>query len=103
VETLPLTENLTWAFNQPDNKNGADDCLQMRLMQNNTGIALLDRNCSDKFVIACEVNHMRLKFQFRCNPIFIGSTQVANLLEGKVPEYQSGEKCDISVDFSEPI
>jgi len=55
-EILPLPDNLTWAFNQPDNRNGADDCLQMRLFQNKSGIALYDRNCSDKFVIACEVH-----------------------------------------------
>jgi len=55
----PIADGLTWAFNQPDNKLGADDCLHMRLFQNNTGIALSDRNCSDKFVIACEVDIFR--------------------------------------------
>jgi len=54
-EVADLPDNLTWAFNQPDNKAGADDCLQMRLFQNKSGIALADRNCADKFVIACEV------------------------------------------------
>jgi hypothetical protein len=56
LSTSPLPENLTWGFNQPDNKAGGDDCIHMRLMQNTTGISLFDRNCSDKFVIACEVN-----------------------------------------------
>jgi hypothetical protein len=51
----PLPENLKWVFNQPDNKNGSEDCLHMRFFQNNTGIALSDRDCGDKFVIACEV------------------------------------------------
>jgi hypothetical protein len=55
TSSLPLTSNLTWAFNQPDNKGGVEECLHMRLMQNSTGVALSDRNCSDKFVIACEV------------------------------------------------
>jgi Lectin C-type domain len=54
---VALPENLTWGFNQPDNKAGGDDCIQMRLMQNATGIALFDRNCTDKFVIACEVKY----------------------------------------------
>jgi len=54
----PIADNLTWAFNQPDNKLGADDCLHMRIFQNKTGIALSDRNCSDKFVIACEVEFL---------------------------------------------
>jgi hypothetical protein len=57
LSTSPLPDNLTWAFNQPDNKAGGDDCMQMRLMQNTTGISLFDRNCSDKFVFACEVNN----------------------------------------------
>jgi hypothetical protein len=48
--------------NQPDNKAGGDDCIQMRLLQNATGIALYDRNCSDKFVVACEVNHNLNKY-----------------------------------------
>jgi Lectin C-type domain len=53
--TALLPDNLTWAFNQPDNKAGGEDCIQMRLTQNATGIALSDRNCTNKFVIACEV------------------------------------------------
>jgi Lectin C-type domain len=56
LSIAPLPDNLTWGFNQPDNRAGGDDCIQMRLMQNSTGVALFDRNCSDKFVIACEVN-----------------------------------------------
>jgi hypothetical protein len=55
VEASPIVENLTWSFGQPDNKNGGDNCLQMRLFQNATGIALSDRNCSDRYVFACEV------------------------------------------------
>jgi hypothetical protein len=51
----PLPHNLTWGLDQPDNKALNDDCLQMRLTANKTGIHLWDRNCSSKFVIACEV------------------------------------------------
>jgi hypothetical protein len=54
-EASKVVNNLTWSLGQPDNKNGGDDCLQMRILQNETGIALSDRNCSDRYVIACEV------------------------------------------------
>jgi len=51
---VPLLDDLTWAMSQPDNKAGEDDCLHMKLVDN-SGIAISDRNCSDKYVIACEV------------------------------------------------
>jgi hypothetical protein len=46
---------MTWAANQPDNRAGIDDCLHMRLFKDKKGIEFWDRNCSDKFVVACEV------------------------------------------------
>jgi hypothetical protein len=51
----PLPANLTWGFNQPDNKGGNESCLHMRVLKNATGLALSDRSCSNKFIIACEV------------------------------------------------
>jgi hypothetical protein len=32
----------------------------MRILQNSTGISLFDRNCSDKFVMACEVTNFKV-------------------------------------------
>jgi len=58
AESVPFPVNLTWAYNQPDNRAGADDCVHMRILQNATGIVLLDKNCSDKYVVACEVTQM---------------------------------------------
>jgi Lectin C-type domain len=56
ADSVAFQDNLTWALNQPDNRAGADDCMHMRFPQNaSAGIVLADRNCSDKYVIACEV------------------------------------------------
>jgi hypothetical protein len=51
-----LDANLIWANNTPDYKT-VKNCLQMKYVKTNTSIALqiLNRNCSDKFVSACEV------------------------------------------------
>jgi Lectin C-type domain len=55
AESVAFPENLKWASNQPDNRAGADDCVHMRFIQNSTGIVLADKNCSDKYIVACEV------------------------------------------------
>jgi hypothetical protein len=55
ADSVAFPDNLPWAFNQPDNRAGADDCVHMHLLQNETGIVLADKNCSDKYVVACEV------------------------------------------------
>jgi hypothetical protein len=52
---VPIAENLTWAQNQPDLlKNGAN-CVHMRIQKNDSSTALSARNCSDKYIYACEV------------------------------------------------
>jgi hypothetical protein len=53
--SVAFPDYLRWAFNQPDNRAGAEDCVNMRILQNATGIVLADRNCTDNYVIACEV------------------------------------------------
>ena len=88
----PLPDNLTWGFNQPDNKAGGDNCIQMRLMQNKTGISLFDRNCSDKFVIACEVNITFGKIFFNYFLFHLESTKDERLLETKLSFYQQNEE-----------
>jgi Lectin C-type domain len=56
AESITFLDNLKWAFNQPDNRAGGDDCVHMRFLQNTTGLVLADKNCSDKYIVACEVS-----------------------------------------------
>jgi hypothetical protein len=48
-------ENLTWALNQPEFLEAGENCLHMRIYKNASRTALSDRNCSDKYIYACEV------------------------------------------------
>jgi len=50
-----LVQGLRWAPGQPDNVNGTEGCLQLRVFRNATAFALSDRNCSNKFTLACQV------------------------------------------------
>jgi hypothetical protein len=55
-----FNDDITWDKNQPDNKGGREDCIHLRLKKNNvTGrpeeFVLTDRNCTDKYVLACKV------------------------------------------------
>jgi hypothetical protein len=62
ADKVTLSQSLNWAYNQPDNKAGGDDCIHMKLLQNTTGIVLSDRNCSDKYIVACEVRYIATSF-----------------------------------------
>jgi len=49
-----LVQGLRWAQGQPDNVNGTEGCLHLRILQNNTGLAISDKSCSRKYVMACQ-------------------------------------------------
>ncbi|XP_065342023.1 uncharacterized protein LOC135940859 [Cloeon dipterum] len=49
-----LPDSLSWASGQPDNNQTNEDCLHLQVTKNSSGILLSDRNCSHKFVIACQ-------------------------------------------------
>jgi len=58
--TIMLKDNITWDKDQPDNKGGREDCIHLKLKKNNTTgsaqeFVLTDRNCKDKYVLACKV------------------------------------------------
>jgi hypothetical protein len=55
---LGLNDNLKWEKGQPDNKGGNEECLHMRFVMNSTGAIITDRNCSLKYIYACEVSHI---------------------------------------------
>jgi hypothetical protein len=53
---VPIAENLTWAPNQPDLLIA--NCLHMRIHKNASSTALSARNCTDKYIYACEVRNL---------------------------------------------
>jgi hypothetical protein len=48
--------DLMWASGQPDNLNGSEACLHLRIFNNGSDVALSDRKCTDKYVMACRVS-----------------------------------------------
>jgi hypothetical protein len=54
---VPIEDNLTWAANQPDLLKEGANCVHMRIHKNASSTALSTRNCSDKYIYACEVKH----------------------------------------------
>jgi hypothetical protein len=52
---LQLAQNLVWAERQPDNADGDEGCLHLRLFKNGSTPALSDRNCTFKYFLACKV------------------------------------------------
>ncbi|CAB3381657.1 Hypothetical predicted protein [Cloeon dipterum] len=53
-QAVPLTDGINWATGQPDNSNPEDLCVHLQVDRNGTGVYLTDRNCSHKYVIACQ-------------------------------------------------
>jgi hypothetical protein len=49
-----LAANLSWAWNQPELQKANENCLHMRISANNS-ILLSDRECSNRFIYACQV------------------------------------------------
>ncbi|XP_059488887.1 uncharacterized protein LOC132204410 isoform X2 [Neocloeon triangulifer] len=51
---LTLPDSLSWAAGQPDNASPDELCLHMLFGKNGANLTLSDRNCSHKYVIACQ-------------------------------------------------
>jgi hypothetical protein len=49
-----LAANLSWAWDQPELQKANENCLHMRISAN-TSILLSDRECSNRFIYACQV------------------------------------------------
>jgi hypothetical protein len=52
---LPLGQGMQWADKQPDNAQGNEGCVHLRVYKNGSLPALSDRNCSQKYFLACKV------------------------------------------------
>jgi hypothetical protein len=53
---MGLSDDMKWETGQPDNKGGNEECLHLRFVINETGAIITDRNCSLKYIYACEVS-----------------------------------------------
>ncbi|CAB3366541.1 Hypothetical predicted protein [Cloeon dipterum] len=49
-----LPDSLSWAPGQPDNNQTDENCLHVQVTKNASGILLSDRNCSHKYIMACQ-------------------------------------------------
>jgi hypothetical protein len=58
-------DDVTWDKDQPDNKGGNEDCIHLKLKKDTSGkpveFVLTDRNCTDRYVLACKV-YCQIKF-----------------------------------------
>jgi hypothetical protein len=50
-----FTPGLKWELDQPTYRVDNENCLQMKLLKNGSGVVLNDRNCKDLLVYACKV------------------------------------------------
>jgi hypothetical protein len=53
--SMNVSGDVAWLPGQPDNVNGSETCLHMRVFSNGSNVALSDRKCADKYVMACRV------------------------------------------------
>lgn len=56
---MSLSDDVKWASGQPDNLGGRQDCVHLQNIKD-IGLMLTDRNCTDKYILACKV---RLSYQ----------------------------------------
>jgi hypothetical protein len=47
-----MPNDVTWLPGQPD--NSSEGCLSLRIFKNGSNIALSDKRCLDKFIMACK-------------------------------------------------
>jgi hypothetical protein len=55
-----FNDDVNWDKDQPDNKGGREDCIHLKLKKDAKGLpqefVLTDRNCTDKYILACKVS-----------------------------------------------
>jgi hypothetical protein len=49
-----IMDEIKWEKGQPDNMGGRQDCGHLKNI-NGSGLFMTDRNCTDKYILACKV------------------------------------------------
>lgn len=49
-----ISDDVKWESRQPDNLGGRQDCVHLKNVKA-SGLMLTDRNCTDKYILACKV------------------------------------------------
>jgi len=75
IKPLDSLGTLQWETGQPDDKGGNQDCVHLKYMVTAgkvpvKGFFLTDRNCSDRYIFACEVKIHNLESGERGGIIF---------------------------------
>jgi hypothetical protein len=53
-----ISDDIMWEEGQPDNLGGRQDCVHIKNV-NGTGLRLTDRNCTDRYILACKVCELK--------------------------------------------
>lgn len=53
-----IADGISWEEGQPDNLGGRQDCVHLKNVKK-IGFRLTDRNCTDKYILACKVRIFR--------------------------------------------
>lgn len=51
---VTLLGNQIWEAGSPDNKLGLEECLLLKIRTNGSGALLTDKNCTARFIFACQ-------------------------------------------------
>jgi hypothetical protein len=56
-----ISDDIKWETGQPDNLGGRQDCIHLKNIQG-AGLQMTDRNCTDRYILACKVIIDLVKF-----------------------------------------
>jgi hypothetical protein len=54
--TRAVDDSIQWEEGQPDNLGGRQDCIHLKNIKG-SGFFLTDRNCTNKYILACKVSN----------------------------------------------
>jgi len=71
-----ISDDIKWELGQPDNLGGRQDCGHLKNIKG-SGLFLTDRNCTDKYILACKVRTEMEHILFQFNSIHLFSPQTS--------------------------